>query len=443
MTRSILARARVAALAAACTLVLAGCNYETAGLMGLEPKAMKPLTPELVSLIEQKGMTKQSPILIRIFKEEAEVEVWKQTTAGDYELLKIYPICRWSGELGPKIKEGDRQAPEGFYAITPGLMNPRSNYYLAFNLGYPNAYDRALGRSGALLMVHGDCSSRGCYAMTDEQIGEIFALARDSFEAGQQSFQVQAYPFRMTPENLAKHRNSPHLAFWKMLKEGNDHFLLSKQEPKVDVCGKKYVFNAIPFDPARPFDAARPCPPIDQAFEVAQAVSQKRDADEREYAALREPRDRHVAGDHRPRRRHASRVRRGDRAQAHAAGRSARHRGGARAGLGARHDPSAVRGSDRFDTRRPVGDSRDGDARVQARHLRALVRRHRGQERAAGARTGRRADAAAPSADRRRAAAQAAAADARRREGQAGDPRAHAGLDADRLLRRLLVPLSV
>jgi murein L,D-transpeptidase YafK len=286
LTRSILACARVAALAAACTFALAGCNYETAGLMGLEPKAMKPLTPELVSLIEQKGMTKQSPILIRIFKEEAEVEVWKQTSAGDYELLKIYPICRWSGELGPKIKEGDRQAPEGFYAITPGLMNPRSNYYLAFNLGYPNAYDRVLGRSGALLMVHGDCSSRGCYAMTDEQIGEIFALARDSFEAGQQSFQVQAYPFRMTPENLAKHRNSPHLAFWKMLKEGNDHFLLSKQEPKVDVCGKKYVFNAIPFDPARPFDAARPCPPIDQAFEVAQAVSQKRDADEREYAAL-------------------------------------------------------------------------------------------------------------------------------------------------------------
>ncbi len=286
MTRSILACARVAALAAACTLALAGCNYETAGLMGLEPKAMKPLSPELVSLIEQKGMTKQSPILIRIFKEEAEVEVWKQTTTGDFELLKTYPICRWSGELGPKIREGDRQAPEGFYAITPGLMNPRSNYYLAFNLGYPNAYDRALGRSGALLMVHGDCSSRGCYAMTDEQIGEIFALARDSFEAGQQSFQVQAYPFRMTPENLAKHRNSPHLAFWKMLKEGNDHFLLTKQEPKVDVCGKKYVFNAIPFDPTRPFDAARPCPPIDQAFDVAQAVSQKRDADEREYASL-------------------------------------------------------------------------------------------------------------------------------------------------------------
>ncbi len=224
LTRSILARARVAALAAACTLVLAGCNYENAGLMGLEPKHLKPLPPELVSLVEQKGMTKQSPILIRIFKEEAELEVWKQTAAGDYALLKTYPICRWSGELGPKIREGDRQAPEGFYTITPGQMNPNSNYYLSFNIGYPNAYDRALGRTGAHLMVHGDCSSRGCYSMTDEQIGEIFALAREAFDGGQRSFQVQAYPFRMTPENMAKHRNSPHMAFWKMLKEGNDHF---------------------------------------------------------------------------------------------------------------------------------------------------------------------------------------------------------------------------
>jgi hypothetical protein len=135
-------------------------------------------------------------------------------------------------------------------------------------------------------MVHGDCSSAGCYSMTDEQIGEIFALARESFEGGQRSFQVQAYPFRMTPRNLAKHRNSPHLAFWKMLKEGNDHFMLTRQEPTVNVCNKRYLFNAIPFDPARPFDPQRACPPIDQPFEVAQAVAKKQEADEREYAAL-------------------------------------------------------------------------------------------------------------------------------------------------------------
>jgi hypothetical protein len=120
--------------------------------------------------------------------------------------------------------EGDRQAPEGFYTITPGLMNPNSNYYRAINTGFPNAYDRANDRHGAFLMIHGDCSSRGCYAMTDEQVGEIYSLAHESFLGGQPSFQIQAYPFRMTPANLARHRTSPHLAFWKMLKIGNDHF---------------------------------------------------------------------------------------------------------------------------------------------------------------------------------------------------------------------------
>jgi hypothetical protein len=122
-------------------------------------------------------------------------------------------------------------------------MNPNSQFYLSFNLGYPNAYDRAHGRTGAHLMVHGDCSSRGCYAMTDDQISEIYALARESFFGGQRSFQVQAYPFRMTAANFAKHRNNPHIPFWRMLKEGNDHFELTRQEPVVEVCEKRYVFN--------------------------------------------------------------------------------------------------------------------------------------------------------------------------------------------------------
>ena len=113
-------------------------------------------------------------------------------------------------------------------------------------MGYPNAFDRAHGRTGAHLMIHGDCSSRGCYAMTDDQISEIYALARKSFFGGQTSFQIQAYPFRMTALNMAKHRNSPHFAFWKMLKQGNDHFEVTRLEPKVDVCDKRYVFDAEP-----------------------------------------------------------------------------------------------------------------------------------------------------------------------------------------------------
>jgi murein L,D-transpeptidase YafK len=249
-------------------------------------KATRPLSQEMIDLIDKKNMAKETPILVRIFKEESELEVWKQTKDGQYDLLKTYPICRWSGELGPKLKAGDRQAPEGFYMITPGLMNPNSAYYLAFNMGFPNAFDRSLGRTGANLMVHGDCSSSGCYAMTDDQIGEIFALARESFEGGQRAFQVQAYPFHMTAENMAKHRDNPNMAFWRMLKEGNDHFEVSRQEPRVEVCDKRYVFNAIPFDPSQGFSAERSCPVYDQPLEVVQAVRAKREADNKEYAGF-------------------------------------------------------------------------------------------------------------------------------------------------------------
>ena len=132
------------------------------------------------------------------------------------------------------MQEGDRQTPEGFYRVTPELMNPHSNYYLAINIGYPNNFDKANNRDGSSLMIHGDCLSSGCYAMTDEQISEIYSLARDSFQGGRPSFQVQTYPFRLTPANLARHRNNPNLAFWKMLKIGNDHFEATHLEPKVD-----------------------------------------------------------------------------------------------------------------------------------------------------------------------------------------------------------------
>ncbi len=232
-------RGLMTSAALAAMVALAGC--ETDGLQS--GRAMKELSAETRAELQQKNMPVESPILVRLFKQEAELEVWKQDAGGRYELLKTYPICRWSGELGPKVKEGDRQAPEGFYTITPAQMNPNSQFYLSFNMGFPNAYDKAWGRSGAHLMVHGDCSSRGCYAMTDDQIGEIYALARESFFGGQRAFQVQAYPFRMTAANFAKHRNNPNIPFWRMLKEGSDHFEVTHQEPVVEVCEKRYVFN--------------------------------------------------------------------------------------------------------------------------------------------------------------------------------------------------------
>ena len=228
-----LLRMLLASVAFAFAVALAGCD--TDGVVAPSGRALSPLSDKMLADIEAKNMSKESPILVRLYKEESELEVWKQDNTGHYELLKTYPICRWSGELGPKKVQGDRQAPEGFYSITPGLMNPNSNYYLAINTGFPNAYDRANGHTGAFLMIHGDCSSSGCYAMTDEQIAEIYALARESFFGGQRAFQIQAYPFHMTPLNMAKHRNSPSMAFWRMLKEGNDHFEATHLEPKVDV----------------------------------------------------------------------------------------------------------------------------------------------------------------------------------------------------------------
>ena len=128
--------------------------------------------------------------------------MWKQDRGGRYALLKTYPVCRYSGTLGPKKAEGDYQAPEGFYDIRLGQMNPHSIEYLSFNVGYPNAYDRSLGRTGDSLMIHGGCRSVGCYAMTNEQIEEIYALAYDAFAGGQTDIQLQAYPFRMTTANL-------------------------------------------------------------------------------------------------------------------------------------------------------------------------------------------------------------------------------------------------
>ncbi|EJW13464.1 hypothetical protein A33M_3884 [Rhodovulum sp. PH10] len=270
----------MASAAIAVSVALAGC--QTDGISGIPSKAMQPLSREMKATLAAKSMPIESPILVRIFKEEAELEVWKQTSSGRYALLKTYPICRWSGALGPKIKQGDRQAPEGFYAITPGQMNPNSSYYLAFNLGFPNAYDKANGRTGQFLMVHGDCSSAGCYAMTDEQISEIYSLGREAFLGGQKSFQVQAYPFRMTAVNMARHRDSPHMAFWRMIKEGNDHFEVTRQEPKVDVCERRYVFDATPV--SGDFDPAGRCPAYQVPAEIASAVKAKEDRDEHLFA---------------------------------------------------------------------------------------------------------------------------------------------------------------
>jgi murein L,D-transpeptidase YafK len=246
------------------------------------PKHMKPVPGALADTMREKNMSETAPIFVRIFKESSELEVWKKQRDGKFALLKNYDVCKWSGKLGPKIVEGDRQAPEGFYSVTPAQMNPKSSYYLSFNIGFPNALDRALGRTGTHLMVHGACSSAGCYSMTNEHAGELFALARDSFRGGQRSFQIQAFPFRMTPQNMAKHRDNEYFDFWKMLKTGSDHFELTGLPPKIDVCDRRYVFNADA--DGRKFSAGGACPAYKVDEELRVAVAAKQTADETEFA---------------------------------------------------------------------------------------------------------------------------------------------------------------
>ncbi|WP_210248901.1 L,D-transpeptidase family protein [Aureimonas leprariae] len=241
--------------------------------------ASAPVPPKLVKEIQAKSMGVKSPILVRLYKEESQLEVWKQANDGKFALLKTYAICAWSGKLGPKRTAGDRQAPEGFYNITPGQMNPTSNYHLAFNVGYPNQFDRANGGTGEHLMVHGSCNSSGCYAMDDWQMEELYALAREAFAGGQRSFQFQAYPFRMTPKNMARHRQSEHYAFWKMMKDGADRFELTKKPVEIGVCEKRYLFDP---KPGEALSAAGACPKLEEPA----PLMAKRIADEAEEEKL-------------------------------------------------------------------------------------------------------------------------------------------------------------
>jgi len=267
-------------LVASAGALLAGCEDQLDSASG---RSLRPISQQTLAQMDALGTTPSAPTLIRTYKKEAEFEIWKLKSDGQYALLKTFPMCRWSGQLGPKLREGDRQVPEGFYTITPGQMNPNSAYYLSFNVGYPNAFDRAWDRTGGTIMVHGICSSAGCYSMTDAQIAEIYAIARESFNGGQRAIQMQSYPFKMTAENLAKHRLDPNADFWKQLKNGSDHFEVTKTETPVLVCGKRYVFGAHADGEVSP---RAPCPTLHRDDDEESLVAEKQAKDDEAVVAL-------------------------------------------------------------------------------------------------------------------------------------------------------------
>lgn len=206
--------------------------------------AIKRVTPTLKQALREKGLSPGSPIFIRIFKEEGDLEMWVRDTRA-FKLFKTYRICYFSGSLGPKTRQGDLQSPEGFYFVKPSQLNPYSRFHLSFNIGYPNAYEKARGWTGGSLMVHGDCVSIGCYAMTDSGIDEIYALADAAFRNGQPFFRVHIFPFRMTRENMGLHSDSKWYGFWKNLKEGYDLFERKKRPLDVTVKNGRYHFRQL------------------------------------------------------------------------------------------------------------------------------------------------------------------------------------------------------
>lgn len=206
-------------------------------------KSIAKVETNLIDQLKQKNLKYGSAIFIRIFKQPGVLELWIESDDGKFKKFKDYDICTFSGELGPKLKEGDNQSPEGFYFVNASRLNPWSRFHLSFNLGYPNEYDRHHGRTGSALMVHGNCVSIGCYAMTDEYINEIYALASAALASGQPFFRVHSFPFNLDDKSLAEHRDSKWHSFWTNLKQGNDYFIENGTPPNVSVEGGNYTFD--------------------------------------------------------------------------------------------------------------------------------------------------------------------------------------------------------
>jgi len=221
-----------------------------------------PGTPDLAKLDQRlaaQGLELGAPVFLRIFKLDSELELWMEKD-GRYRLFATYPICLWSGRLGPKLQEGDLQAPEGFYTVGKEQLNPNSRWHRSFSLGFPNEFDRAQGRTGSFLMVHGGCASIGCYAMTNDVIDEIWRVVTAALDRGQAAFQVQVFPFRMTEANLKARSADRWSGFWADLKRGYDSFERTHVPLSVSVCDGRYVIadgSAVAGEPDCPGAAVR------------------------------------------------------------------------------------------------------------------------------------------------------------------------------------------
>ncbi len=274
-----------------------------------------PVTGRPLERLTAAGLARGSPLFIRVFKAESELEVWVQNKT-TYVRFATYPICYWSGMLGPKLREGDRQTPEGFYVLNEKLLHHGGRWRRSLNLGFPNPYDRLNGRTGSLILIHGGCDSIGCFAMTDAVNADLYDLVSASLEAGAGAVPVHVFPFRMTPENRATHPAGRWTEFWSDLQAGYDSFERTRVPPRVSVCARRYrVEDAAPS--VRTPDRIEVCPAdrdllpvVDEAeTAIAEAGARARPAKPaprcnmalpscRRWVALRDRRDasRHISG---------------------------------------------------------------------------------------------------------------------------------------------------
>jgi murein L,D-transpeptidase YafK len=217
---------------------------QIAAATGALPLPNTPNVAEFDDRLRAKGVRLSTPIVIRVFKAESELEIWKEKD-GAFIQFATYPICHWSGSVGPKLRDGDKQAPEGYYTVTRAQTHHNGRWPRSLNIGFPNILDQSQARTGSDILIHGGCSSVGCFAMTNPVMDEIQNLTEAAIDGGQEHVPVQVYPFRMTDQNMKANASSPWMPFWANLKDGYDAFEQYHKPVAVSVCDGRYQFERV------------------------------------------------------------------------------------------------------------------------------------------------------------------------------------------------------
>ncbi len=196
---------------------------------------------ELAQEFAGKGLKLGSPVFIRVYKQTSEMELWVQQ-GPRYVLFKTHGICRWSGVLGPKFYEGDRQSPEGLYRITTSDLIVNRRWDRAMNINYPNSFDNLNSRGGSGILIHGGCGSIGCFAIQNENVEDVFGAVRAALKGGQAYVPVLTLPFRFTALAPEKEDTLHMSEFWADLRRADLLFERDKVPPAAWICDGRYYF---------------------------------------------------------------------------------------------------------------------------------------------------------------------------------------------------------